>query len=171
MAAVAPKSPKILAMEPATGAPAVNDSAGWGAYLHISRDVVSVAAADADNDTYRCVRLPSNAVVALIWIANTAITGGTDYDLGIASVDKEFVATVLNVNAFLDAVDMSSARVAKTQLIPETGADYVLTAPDKKLWELANLAADPGGTLDLIFTGVTVGTAAGTITIDVGWSV
>lgn len=127
---------------------------------------VEVAAADVDGSTYRFIRLPSNAKIISILLSNDAITAGTDYDIGIYKTAAAGGAVVL-VNAFADALDLSSAAKNVNVTYEQLGIENV----EKRLWEVAGLTSDPALEYDIVATGVTVGTAAGTISMTVFYTV
>lgn len=141
-----------------------------GAPVLCSVATVAVAAADDDASVYRFVRLPSNAVILKIDLLNDAIADGTDYDLGIYQTAANGGALV-NVNTFADAVSMASARVTPLDVTHEAGGDDTIELAEKKLYELLSIATDPQREYDLCLTGVTVGTAAGDITLKVYYTV
>lgn len=141
-----------------------------GAPLFSMVATVAVAAGDDDNSVYRFCRLPSNAVIMKIDLLNDAITDGTDYDLGIYQTAANGGALV-NVNTFADAVSMASARVTPLDVTHEAGGDDTIELAEKKLYELLSLTTDPQREYDLCLTGVTVGTAAGDITLKVYYTV
>lgn len=126
---------------------------------------VEVAAADDDTSVYRMVRIPSGARISQILVANDAITAGTSYDLGVYKNAGDGGA-VVNVDQFLSAVDMSSARAQFTDLTHES-ADFDIDKVEKRIWEMTGIAltADPFLEYDIAFTANTVGTAAGTISL------
>lgn len=142
--------------------PALN---GNGVETFTATAIVSVAAADDDGSVYRLFKgVTSDYIPTSITITNSAITGGTDYDLGLyatnggAVVDKEVLAA---------AVDVSSG-VAEGAGV--TGLNAVALADtQKRLWELAGQTVGPGGTkfptFDIVLTANTVGSAAGTIVV------
>jgi len=121
-----------------------------------------IASADDDNSVYRLFKsVPSNYIPVQIDIACDAITGGTDYDLGLykvgvggAEVDKDVL---------MDGQDLSSAltRVSGDQLgLQSVGIDDV----DKTLAELSG-QANPDTSYDIVLTANTVGTASGTVSV------
>lgn len=131
---------------------------------------VAVAAADADGDTYTVGVMPSNAIIQRGGsdVSTTAITGGTDYDIGIYEIDIEatnWVGTVVDVDLFTDGDDWSSAA---------NGIDpYQSIAAGnmgKPLWELLGLSEDPHKNYLVVITANTVGTAAGNISIELAYS-
>jgi hypothetical protein len=71
---------------------------------------VSVAAGDDDTSVFRVIRVNSNAYIFNLFVTNTAITGGTSYDLGVYQTAANGGA-VVDADLFGAAVDMSSARV------------------------------------------------------------
>lgn len=121
---------------------------------------VSVAAADDDGSVYRLfANMPSNAVPVSICIHNTAVTGGTDYDLGLYKaggvvVDKDILA---------DGLDMSTARTVAT--VNNAGMTTIAIADGVKTFAELSAQDDPDASYDIVLTANTVGTAAGTIRV------
>jgi hypothetical protein len=122
---------------------------------------VAVASGDDDGSVYRLFAgVPSNLVPVMITVHNTAITAGTDYDLGLyktkdgAVVDKDILA---------DGLDMSSARTIAT--LNNAGMTTVAIANGTQ--DLGTLSAqtDPDMAYDVCLTANTVGSAAGTIRV------
>ena len=154
----------------ADATPIVKNSAGIDAgNLKVKVATVAVAAGDDDTSVFRFVRLPSNAVVHKIDLLNDAITDGTDYDCGVYQTAANGGAVVL-VNAWADAVSMASARVTPLDITHEAGG-LAIENCYKKVYEVAGLTTDTGREYDLCLTGVTVGSAAGDITLKVYYSV
>lgn len=133
-----------------------------GGKLKFVRDTVEIAAGDDDGSKYRVARIPSNAVLSEVTIANDAITGGTDYDLGVYDIPDTNSGAAIDADALADGVDLSSASRTVDGLQTVDIANL-----HKKVWELAGLSANPNKLVDLVLTGNTVGTAAGTITVTV----
>lgn len=131
-----------------------------GGYVAAEVATVEVAAGDDNDSVYRLFRLPSNAKVLSVRILNDAITAGTDYDLGIYRTAADGGA-VVDVDAFADAIDMSSART--TAFFDAAYELNDIANIEKELWQNAGLTSDPSVQYDICLTGVTVGTAAGTI--------
>lgn len=128
---------------------------------------VEVAAADDDGSVYRMVRLPSNARVISMTRFNDAITAGTVYDLGVYQTAANGGA-VVDADVFATDADLSSASVVGVEMRYEV-AD--INGIEKRLWEVLGLTSDPQREYDIAFTGDTVGTAAGTISLEVLWTV
>ena len=121
---------------------------------------VEVAAADDDGSVFRLARIASHWSIESIRIFNDAITGGTDYDLGVYDTAEDGGA-VVDVNAYADAISLASASVV--------GVEQAFEARDianveQSVWQDVGLTEDSRKWYDLCLTGVTVGTAAGTIT-------
>lgn len=144
----------------------------YGAPLKTAVATVEVAAADDDTSVYRMFQVPSNAIIFKIDVKNDAITAGTSYDFGVYNIPPRngstAVGAVVDADAFASAVDMSSARVAPLDIVNEA---LNIDKAEKRLWEILGLSRDPGIEYDLAFTANTAGTAAGTISAWLYWSV
>lgn len=123
-----------------------------------------VAAADSDGSTYRMVRIPSGARITTIEYANDAITAGTVFDIGVYKTNKDGGAAVSDA-LFATGIDMSSAH-AFTDATYQTTATNIAVV-EQRLWELLSLSVDPLIDYDIVFTGDTVGSAAGTLSLRV----
>lgn len=160
MAVANTKSTAITALD--NSPPAQADAAYHGGVLKEAIGYCEVAAADDDTSVYRFCRLPSNARVSSIEIMNDAITGATDYNLGLYDTADEGGADV-DQNLFRDAIDISAGNGTFTEI------DNLLAEEnrEKTLWEALGLSADPHKHYDVCLTGVTVGSGAGTIALRV----
>lgn len=141
-----------------------NDFVAKGA-LFESVATVEVAAADDDGSVYRMVRVPSNARISEVLRANDAITTGTVYDIGVYQTADNGGAAV-SANLFANDIDLSSA---STGFVQTTGVD--IANCEKRLWELLGLTADSFRDYDICFTGATVGSGAGTLSLKVRYTV
>lgn len=130
--------------------------------LRSSQGKVEIAAGDDDNSIYRLVRLPSNARLVSLTKYNDAITGGDDFDFGLFGTD----GSEIDVNAFADAVDLTSADTTGTNILHEAND---IDNHGLRLFELAGETEDPGIQYDIGAKGITVGTVAGGLAIDVAW--
>ena len=156
---------KSTAISNADATPVVlNSQRVVNGFLRESVASVEVAAADDDNSVYRFVRVPSNARISSVEYANDAITGGTDYNVGVFETAANDGAAV-SENLFADALDLSSAN-AFTACTYETTATNI-SKVDQELWQLLGLAKDPGKEYDICAKGITVGSGAGTIALRV----
>jgi hypothetical protein len=141
--------------------PVINNMRSVDGRLQESVATVEVAAADDDTSVYRMHRVRSTDRISSIEVANDAITGGVDYNLGVHDVAANGGAAV-SENLFGDALDLSSASAGFVDRTYETTPTNIANV-GKMLWELLGLSADPGKEYDITLTGITVGTAAGTI--------
>ena len=132
------------------------------------RGVVAVAAADDDTSVFRIGRVRSKDLVSSIKIAHTALTSGTDYDIGLHSV-AEAGGAVVDKDFFADGLDLSSARTVLTEVryssITASAANGI-SSGEKRVWEQLGLTSDPGLEYDLTITANTIGSAAGTILVE-----
>lgn len=145
--------------------PTANAALVDGGRMREQVGTVEVAAADDDNSVFRMSRVRSSWRISELLIHNDAITGGTDYNLGLYDpADRGGV--VVDDNLFGDALNLSSAQAGVN--VTFEGGDVANIA--KPIWELLGLSADPDLTYDIALTGITVGTAAGTISLQVRYT-
>jgi hypothetical protein len=144
--------------------PVMPSSANNGADLKTARGHIAILAADADTNQFRMARLPSNAVIHNIKVLCDAITGGTDYDLGIAYPPNKGGA-VIDADNLMDGQTLATA--SKTL---DGFAAVAIENRYKQLWELAGLTADPAHNLDIVLTGNTIGTADGDVVVEITYS-
>lgn len=124
--------------------------------------IASIAAADDDGSVYRVIPNIRGELVPLkIEILSTAITGGTDYDLGLYDVQS---GSVVDADVLVDGVDLSSGAAQGSEV---SGLSAVALADSqKRLYELGGktaLTREP--VYDIALTANTVGTAAGTVVV------
>ena len=129
--------------------------------LIVAVGTLEVAAADDNNSVYRLARVPSGARIHRIELLTDAITGGTDYNLGLYKTAINGGA-VVDDNLFGDALDLSSGNTVPV----EVTFDQLDKADiEKRVWTLLGLSADPHTEYDLALIGITAGTGAGTISL------
>lgn len=119
-----------------------------------------VAAADDDGSIYRIGRIKSSTVLYQALISNDAMTGATDWDLGVYDTIANGGA-VVDKDIFLDGMTLASAQ----RVVNALTAPAIENLP-KQVWELLGLSKDPNKEYDLALTANTVGSAAGTITLN-----
>ena len=140
-----------------------------GGKVKMIRDTVEVEAADDDGSKFRLARVPLNTVIDDITIDHDAITGGTDYDLGLYDIPETNNGAVINegtsaVDLLVDGADLSSAGAL-------SGISNVDIADrHKRLWELAGFTEAQTKLVDITLTANTVGTAAGTIALKTNYT-
>ncbi len=137
-----------------------------GAQDYTAIIIFEVAVADDDGSIYRLMKnIAPDMIIESIEILNDAITGGTDWDLGLyQNLDRG--GAVITVDRFVNGVDLSSARVHGAGFDGMTNVD--IANADDRIYEHAGdtLATRELG-YDLALTANTVGAAAGTITVKI----
>jgi len=133
--------------------------------------IATVAAADDNASIYRIARVQSTLIPFRFTIFNEAITTGTDYDLGLYETkDGPLAGAVLDVDAFVNTIDLSSARSPENDDGANGFITYLLDADlsiaEQKLYEIAGqTAADHSAQVDIAFTANVVGSAQGEIRV------
>lgn len=136
-----------------------------GAELMCAIATFEVAAADDDGSVYRLFNVNPHYIPVAIWVTNDAITGGTDYDLGLYKPSVNGVSgAVIGKDIFADGMNLSSAHLRTAALDGLVTVDAANST--KKIYEHA------GDTLstrelsyDIALTANTVGSGAGTVTV------
>ena len=126
---------------------------------------VSVAAADNDGDIYMLAPIPTNAVVQHVWVYNDAITGGTDYDLGLYTT----AGVAVDADCYADGQTMATAKTVAPQDLAYKTRDIANIG--QEVWQDAGATSDPGGFYYLALTANTVGTVAGDISVIVEYTI
>lgn len=119
--------------------------------------IVEVAAADDDTSVYRMFKnVPADMALVRLDVYHDAITGGTDYDIGIHQADS---GAVVVKDVFADGLDLSSG-ASKDGLAAVTEEERMMP-----LWEIAGVASSKVAApqYDITMTANTVGSAAGTV--------
>ena len=128
--------------------------------------VVAKAASDNDTSVFRMVRVPSNARIVSINRANTAITAGTSYQIGVYQTAANGGAAA-SAGLFAATQDLSTASTG----VQSRYLASAITTAEQRLWELLGLTADPQRDYDICLTGVTAGTGAGSLMLEVHYTV
>lgn len=132
---------------------------------------VETAAADDDGSVYRFVRVHSSWSVVSIRIFCDAITSGTDFDVGLYQTAANGGA-VVDADAYINTIDLSTAIKVGTEIRyggTNGGANGIETI-GQKVWQNAGLSADSDRWYDVAATGNTVGSAAGTLSLEVTYT-
>jgi hypothetical protein len=120
--------------------------ASYNGGIRFVKGTFEVAAADDDASIYRLARINSSEVLLRATLMCDAITGGTDYDLGLYEVTTAAGSgAVVDKDLFMDGQTFASA----TKTIDGLNSTTL---------------RDSGKSYDIALTANTVGTAAGTIT-------
>lgn len=137
--------------------------AGSGGQVFTLVGVVSVAAADDDGSVYGVFKgVPANAVPVSICVHNTAITGGTDYELGLYKAGNLTPGAVITKGVFATGLDLSSARTIATA---NNAGMTALTLSELKTLATLSGQTNPDESYDICFTADTVGSGAGTVRV------
>lgn len=131
--------------------------------IRVLNATFDIAAADDDGSIYRVGQIPSDAQILQVLISCTAVTGGTDYELG-------FYQTLATGGAVVSKGTLMTGQTLASALTNANGMSNVSVANRAKaVWELLGLSANPKTIYDLAFTADTAGTGAGTVNILVYW--
>ncbi len=140
---------------------------GYGAEVLTMRQLVTVGATDSNGSVYRVFNdITLQAFVKSIKIANTAITGGTSFDVGFYGPDFNLTAGFDNVLA--SGLDLSTAHSYQNAL--DGAQDLSLLQRTEPIYTLVNQTFDvskPWLAVDLCITADVIGTGGGTILVDV----
>lgn len=136
--------------------------AGRGGHeLVVFEGYAAIAAADDDGSIYRLIKdLPSSFRPVRCTVQCTAITGGTDYELGL--YDRNLGA-VVSKGLFMTNQTLATASRAIDGLSAVSVADLGARKSIAELLSLTPSTAKPA--YDLALTGDTVGTAAGDVRV------
>lgn len=152
---------KYVTTKVANRVPAPAAQASGGAQLHVFEAQVAVAAADDDGSVYRLFKaLPAELCIHSIRIGCTAITDGTDYDLGFYLTD---LGAVIDKDNLMDGQTMASA----SNMALDGFSNVTVANKSKRLFELAGHteATKRKEGYDIALTANTVGSVAGTICV------
>ena len=122
---------------------------------------VELAAADDDGSKYRMFKgVPSTYIPVEFTVMCDAITGGTDFELGLYETNS---GAVISKGLFMTGQTLATAltRASGHQL----GLAAVDIANCKKTLAELSAQAKPSASYDIVLTGDTVGTAAGTVSV------
>lgn len=145
-----------------------------GLTLKIAIVTFELAAGDDDGSIYRVFRnLDGNIRPICILVSNDAITGGTDFDVSVykAGIGGAVQGATDLLNG--TAISLASARAALIQGTSANGlAALAIENIGKKLFELvSHTEATKLPAYDIALTANTVGTAAGTVTMALFYTV
>lgn len=134
----------------------------FGAQVLQAVATFEVAAADDDGSVYRVFNdVPANMILTSVRINNDAISGGTDWDLGLYKTDG---GAVVDKDVFMDGTSLASARIEGADVSGLTAV--AIENLVKRLYEHAGATvATREQSYDIALTANTVGTAAGTVTV------
>lgn len=152
---------------------------GGPGYLKEISGIVVPVAADAALSTYQFVRVPTNAKVKNVLVANEA-QGAGKIQVGVyyssstfdgTPVAKQGTVVANSVDFFASDIDLSSAFGLTDETFQnETGGNaYKIANYNEPLWQALGLATDPGGYFDIVgtvhTTAITTGTGNVVVTV------
>lgn len=162
MAVVQTKSQGITAQDSYT---TVNSNVQQGG-MRSDVGVAPVANGDSIASVIRLVRVQSNARITGAHLFCTAITG--------AAGDVGLYRTAADGGAVVDADFFTAAQTLATAAVTINVTGGNVLAPvnrEKRLWEALGLAADPVTYYDVAVTLTAAATAAGTVGIELNWTI
>lgn len=128
--------------------------------------VAPVANGDSIASVIRLVRVQSNARISDAWLFTTAITGAAG-DVGLYRTAADGGA-VVDADFFIAAQSLATASPGLNVI----GGNVLAPANrEKRLWEALGLTADPVTYYDVAVTLTAAATAAGTLGIELKWSI
>lgn len=131
-------------------------SSGGGKVIKIVK-TFEIAAADDDGSVYRIAQIGSSDVLLSATVMCDAITGGTDFEMGLYNTNT---GSVVSKGLF-----MTGQTLATASKVLDGIAAVDIANRDKEIYEMLSLTTDPKKVYDIALTGDTVGTAAGTVTV------
>lgn len=131
----------------------------FGTDATVAIATVAVASADDDGSVYRLFPdVPASLVPVKITIHNTAITGGTDYDVGLYKTNG---GAVIDKDILADGVSMGTARTIAVD--NNVGLTTIDIANGVETLGTLSAQTNVDAAYDIAITANTVGSAAGTI--------
>lgn len=121
-----------------------------------------VAAADDNGSIYRLFKIPGTAIVTSLRVANDAIAGLTDPQIGIYK-PQELGGAVIDVDCLMESVDLNAGAAMTERLvtaIANRGKDVL------SLSGVADADKNKYGSVDVALTTPAGVTAAGTIAVE-----
>lgn len=138
----------------------------YGAPVQNGFGYCTAAASDDTSSTYRCVAVPSNAVIRSIMLSSVAQGGSAAVDVGVyratvdggAVVDQDFFGSAVSVVSAVQRSDVTNESTTNT-----------LAKQEQPLWQAVGLSSDPGGELDIVATPTATMTNGGAIGLNVSY--
>lgn len=142
-----------------------------GGSTKVIQKLISVASGDEDGSEWLVGEIPGEAIITGLKVLNTAITSGTVYDLGFADQNGNVLASG---NSLFNDVDMSSARTSFTEVPFNAGAANAEKSVAELCGHVQKVVPASGETAAkasyrIILKGVTVGSANGSIVIQISY--
>lgn len=141
---------------------AVNEYVG-NAQLSLVVATGELAAADNDGSVYGLMLVKSNDRPVRITVGCDAITGGTDYELGLYEYDPTASSGIGAVVS--KGLLMTGQTLASASKVLDGFANVDVANWGKTYWELLSLTKDSQKQYVLALTADTAGSGAGTVTV------
>ena len=141
-----------------------------GAKVSVITALVNITATDLANSTWKIARVASATSIHQIYIDCTAITGGTDFSLGLYNVsnDTSVAPTAIDPALFASTLNFATAQRNINGL---TGISVANVG--KYLWELTGLSLieNPNKLYDIVLKANTIGTTAGSVSFKIEYKI
>lgn len=160
MAVVTTKSTAITNRD-ATPA-VINDGRFEKASVKNAYGMAAVVSGDSIGSKYILAQIPTSAVVKDVKLTCPAITTCAG-DIGLYRNTAAGGAVVSA--AFFSAANSLASALNKSSIMTQT--TYTFAKREQPIWQAAGLAADPGGTLDVVVTLTAAAGSAGNVAVDV----
>ncbi|MDE4918350.1 hypothetical protein ACUXAV_000390 [Cupriavidus metallidurans] len=134
----------------------INDGRLERGSLRSSHGYVTATNGDSANSKYVLASVPSSAMVRQILFSCANLGASSAINLGVSRNTKDGGAAV-SASLFASA-QATSAALSNSDVTNQSGS-FTLDKQEQPLWQAAGMAADPGGTLDIVAT-VSVAIAA-----------
>lgn len=121
----------------------------------VAKSAATVAAAQAQSDIIRIVRVPSNARIDAVFLSTGDATTGGAIDIGIYQTTENGGA-VVDADLFASALALTGGPFNRSDQTWESG-EYTHAESAKPLWEVLGLSADSNREYDVAATVTTVG--------------
>ena len=124
------------------------DGALQGGGLRVAKGVVTPAADDTANSTYRFCRIPSNAIVHQVLINAADATTAGAVNIGLWDTESNGDA-VVDADLFASALDLSGGPYNNSDQTFESG-EYTLAESETRIWEVLGLSEDSHKEYDVV---------------------
>ena len=152
----------------------VNGAINWHGRLRIKSAIVVMASGDTDASVYRFVRVKSTDSLKSIKLFHDSITGASDIDCGLYTIDSGAVVNLGTsaVDLYADGFTMAVLLPAIPHVLAETpylelrfgdSTTSAINDINNRVWEDLGATVDTGLSYDLCLTGNTVGSTGGTM--------
>lgn len=136
----------------------------------VAKSAATVSATQADDDTIRLVRVPSNARIDAVLLSTGDATTAGAINIGVWQTADNGGA-VVDVDLFASALALTGGPFNRSDQTFESG-EYTHAESAKPLWEVLGLSADPCREYDIVAEVSTTGNGMDTtIVLEVHYTV